>query len=187
MNSPMYQAAAGRLTRLTLAGVLAALALSTFAADAPAPGSALTSQGLLSDLEAFIERRGGDVNQLVARSMVDLMVDWYRFDAKAASGKEDVLVFRTGGWSEGCATGFKLSVLRRVATGRVPDGDAARFAGITLMFEPSARSELAPYSTTSAEWQSMEGFVAAIEASPAFRGLDAAIPMGVMLESGGLR
>ncbi len=168
--------------RQLLAVLMAWAALSATAAEQE--HGSLKTLGLLSDLESFIHQRGGDPNQLNARAMVDLMVDWYRFAAKPGA-KDDVLVYRYGGWSEGCATGFKLSVLRRVEG--AADGDTARFAGITLMFEPSGRSELAPYSTTSAEWQSMEGFVAAIKASPAFKGLDAATPMGAMLETGGFR
>ena len=160
--------------------------LSMLAFSAAADTGVLTSQVLMSDLESFIHQRGGDAGQLTPRSAVDLMVDWYRFSAKAASD-EDVLVFRYGGWSEGCATGFKFSVLRRVAAVKADGVDTARFAGITLMFEPSSRSELAPYSTTSAEWKTMEDFVGAVEGSAAFKGLNEVTPMAAMVEGGGLR
>jgi hypothetical protein len=163
--------------------VLLACSALPAAAGQDAHGS-LHTLGMLSDLETFIHQRGGDASRLDARSMVDLMVDWYRF-AATPGASDDVLVYRYGGWSEGCATGFKLSVLRRVEGGA--DGDAARFAGITLMFEPSGRGDLPAYSTTSGDFQSIEAFVAAIEGSPAFRGLEATTPMSVMVESGGLR
>jgi hypothetical protein len=176
-------ATAARMRRF-LAVLMAWTALSATAAEQE--HGSLQTLGLLSDLESFIHQRGGELNELNARAMVNLMVDWYRFAARSGSN-EDVLVYRYGGWSEGCATGFKLSLLRRVTGAARSEGDAARFAGITLMFEPSSRSELAAYSTTSGEWKSMEGFVAAIEGSPAFRGLESATPMAVMVESGGLR
>lgn len=168
---------------LRLLAMFSLLASSVAFADTT---GALSSQVLMSDLESFIHQRGGDASQLTPRSAVELMVDWYRFAAKSAAS-EDVLVFRYGGWSEGCATGFKFSVLRRVAAKEAAGTGTARFAGVTLMFEPSSRSDLAPYSTTSGDWQSIEEFVGAIKGSPAFKGLDAVTPMSAMIEGGGLR
>jgi hypothetical protein len=167
--------------RKALAVVMMSCSFASVAAEQD--GSGLQALGMLPDLEAFLQQRGEDASQLDLLAMVDVMVDWYRFSA-AQAGSGDVLVYRYGGWSEGCATGFKLSLLRRVAT---ESGDAARFAGITMLFEPSGKSDLPPWSTTSTEWRSMEEFVAAIEGSAAFRGLQGATPMSVMLESGGLR
>jgi hypothetical protein len=169
--------------RHVFAAFLASCALAAPAAEQDA-NDRLQALGMLPDLEAFMHQRGEDLGKLDMRAMVGLMVDWHRFSARPGD-PGDVLVYRYGGWSEGCATGFKLSLLRRVAVEE--GGDAARFAGITFLFEPSGPSNHAPWSTTSAEWKSMEEFVAAVESSPAFRGLQAATPMSVMVESGGLR
>lgn len=163
--------------------------------DCPAPPPALaraapmTSRGLLANLEAFLQQRNRDANHLTATEMVSLMIDWYRFAPMQPAGvapSADVLVYRYGGWSEGCATGFKLSLLRQVGE-RSAGSDADRIAGITLMFEPSGRSELAPFTALSSEYKSVEDFLQTIESSPAFRTLGTAKPMAVMLESGGLR
>jgi hypothetical protein len=55
------------------------------------------------------------------------------------------------------------------------------------MFEPSTRSEIAPFRTASSEWQSIDAFFEAIQGSPAFRQFGTAKPMAVMIERGGLR
>jgi len=153
--------------------------------EAEADTSLEASRTLMDQLAAFMRARGTDAENLTAGSMVGLMLDWYRFDA--AAGPADVLVYRYGGWSEGCATGFRFSVLRRVAMAGGGNGDAVRVAGITMMFEPSSRSELAPYATTSSDWKSLEAFLSAIEGSPAFREISTATPMSVMVETGGVR
>jgi hypothetical protein len=143
---------------------------------------------LLSNLEGFLRERNVDVNRLTAAEMVGLMIDWYRFAPMQPRGgtAADTLVYRYGGWSEGCATGFKLSLLRQVGERDAGSG-AERVAGITLMFEPSGRSDLSPFMAVSSNSGSVEGFLEVIRASPAFRQLATAKPMAVMLESGGLR
>jgi hypothetical protein len=143
----------------------------------------LSSRGLLTNLEGFLAQRNIDINRLTADAMVRVIIDWYRFspadwtDGAAAS---DNLIYRYGGWSEGCATGFKLSLLRRV-------GDPGATAGITLMFEPSGRAELAPFTAVASNRKDVEVLLEAIQSSPAFRQLGKTTPMAVMLESGGLR
>jgi hypothetical protein len=163
--------------------------------DCPSPPTVLagaapvTSRGLLANLEGFLQQRNIDPNRLTAEAMVDLMIDWYRFAPMGPPGSAadaDTLVYRYGGWSEGCATGFKFSLLRQVGE-RGTGGDADRIAGITLMFEPSGRAELAPFAAVSSESKSIERFLEIIQSSPAFRQLGTAKPMAVMLESGGLR
>jgi hypothetical protein len=149
-----------------------------------------TSHGLLAQLQGFIHQRDVDTNHLSADAMVRLMIDWFRFapiDPPGSPSSADALVYRYGGWSEGCATAFKLSLLRRVTDPAANGGDADRVAGITLIFEPSGHADLAPFSTVSSDWKSIEAFLEAIEASPAFRELAAATPMAVVVESGGLR
>jgi hypothetical protein len=148
----------------------------------------INSYTLLGALQAFLEQRSIAVDDLTADPAVALMIDWFRqgpVDAQSAAG--DALVFRYGGWSEGCATGFKLSLLRRVAEPRAEGGETQWFAGITLMYEPSSRAEIVPFSTTSLEWDSLDEFARAVRRSPGFRAIAAAKPMGAMLESGGIR
>jgi hypothetical protein len=65
--------------------------------------------------------------------------------------------------------------------------DTERFAGITLMFEPSAQAELMPFTAVSSDAKSLEAFLQTIESSPAFRQLAVATPMGILVEGGGLR
>lgn len=136
-----------------------------------------TPRNLLADLESFLRQRKVDVDSLTVDQMVAVMIDWYRF-APAA----DALVYRYGGWSEGCATAFKLSLLRRAS-----ESGTDRFAGITLMFEPSSRSEIVPFTTASSDWKSIEAFLEVVQGSPAFRQFGTAKPMAVMIERGGLR
>ena len=147
------------------------------------------SYTMLGALQSFLSTRGVEVETLTADPAVRIMVDWHRFDpfglVQTASAA-DVLVYRYGGWSEGCATGFKFSMLRRV-TERGSNGETDWLAGITLMFEPSRLSQLTPFETVSADWPSLEAFLHAIESSAAYRTLSNAKPMSVMLESGGLR
>jgi len=161
-------------------------------ADAHGTGNtpAVTSHGLLGELESFMRQQAVDPGRLDADAAVRLMVDWYRFapvDAAAGARSADTLLYRYGGWSEGCATAFKLSLLRRVSGRNAIDGGTEQLAGITLMFEPSGQGELMPFTTSSTDWKSVDAFLEAIQDSPAFRGLATATPMAVVLESGGLR
>ena len=182
-----------------LAGVcLLSAWLSAFAAEPPVPADihgggenpVATSHGLLAELQSFMRQQGVDVSGLSAEAMVGLMIDWFRFapgDALARGSSADALVYRYGGWSEGCATAFKLSLLRRVTRPDSIGAQPEQFAGITLMFEPSGHAELMPFTTASSDWKSIEAFVDAIESSPAFRQLAAVTPMAVLVESGGVR
>jgi hypothetical protein len=172
-----------RQGRLLRSYALTCLLLAPFLAGAADTSGDewLASRSFLGDLERFVHERGG-ADHLTAHSMVGLMTDWYQL--RGAKG-DDVLVYSYGGWSEGCATGFKFSLLRRQEGGG--DGERARVAGITLMFEPGSRMQLAPYSTTSADWPSFGAFLAAIEQSPAWRELAGATPMAAMVESGAVR
>jgi hypothetical protein len=150
----------------------------------------LNSYSLIAALQSFLRQRGVDLDRLTAEPMVGLMIDWFRLepiDLLKANSSADVLVYRYGGWSEGCATGFNFSLRRRITESSGSGGDTDWFAGITLMFEPSFYANLAPFNTVSSDWQSMDAFLHAIESSPAFRVLAAAKPMTVLVESGGLR
>lgn len=173
--------------------------LSAFAAEPPLPADfngagekpVATSHALLAKLETFMRQQGVDAGGLSADTMVRLMIDWFRFappvDPVADASSADALVYRYGGWSEGCATAFKLSLLRRVTGRNTGGGDPDRFAGITLMFEPSGHADLAPFTAVSSDWKSLEAFLEAIESSPAFKELAVARPMAVLVESGGVR
>ena len=150
----------------------------------------LTSHGLLTQLQSFMREREVEPSDLSADEMVRLMVDWFRFapvDASGGAPSADALLFRYGGWSEGCATAFKLSVLRQVTPRDAAGGETNLLAGITLMFEPSGQAELLPFSTASTDWKSVDAFLQAVESSPAFRILASTKPMSAMIESGGLR
>ncbi len=151
---------------------------------------ALTSHGLLNQLQGYMRERDVDANNLSADEAVRLMIDWFRFtpiDTIGGAPSTDALVFRYGGWSEGCATAFKLSLLRQVTPSISIDGETELLAGITLMFEPSSQAELLPFSTASSDWKSIDAFLQAVESSPAFRELAGTKPMAVMVESGGMR
>ena len=148
----------------------------------------INSYTLLGALQQFLERRSIAVDELTADPAVALMLDWFQqgpVDAEPVAG--DALVFRYGGWSEGCVTGFKLSLLRRVAEKRADGGETEWFAGITLMYEPSSRAEIVPFSTISLDWGSLDEFARAARRSPGFKAVAADKPMGAMLESGGIR
>jgi hypothetical protein len=183
-----------------LGACLLITSLSAFAAEPPVPADfngagekpVATSRALLAKLESFMRQQGVDAGRLSADAMVRLMIDWFRFApgdsvAGSSTADADALVYRYGGWSEGCATAFKLSLLRRVTERNAIGADPDRFAGITLMFEPSGQADLAPFTTASSDWKSIEAFVDAIESSPAFKGLAVATPMAVLVESGGVR
>jgi hypothetical protein len=180
--------------------VCAVLLLATWSAygEEPAAGAdanaaestaGFSSHGLIIQLQGFVQQRNINVDQLSIDAVVKLMVDWYRFSPiqKTRGVTGDALVYRYGGWSEGCATAFKLSVLRRVTVRDATGADAERMAGITMMFEPSGQSELVPFSAVSSDAKSIEAFVGAVENSPAFQQLAGAAPMGVLIEGGGLR
>ena len=171
---------------------------SALAAELPPPADlqgtggklVANSHGLLGELQNFMRQQGVDADRLSADAMVRVMIDWYRFapiGPAAGSPADDALVYRYGGWSEGCATAFKLSLLRRVTERNTMEADPDRFAGITLMFEPSAQAELMPFTTASSDWKSIDAFLGAIESSPAFKQLAVATPMAVLVESGGVR
>lgn len=150
----------------------------------------VNSYSLLSALQKFVQQRGVTVEALTADPAVVLMLDWYRLepaDKLEQAASADVLVYRYGGWSEGCATGFRLSLLRRITEPGPDNASTDWYAGITLMFEGSKQADLAPFSTTTADHKSIEAFLQAIEGSPAYKQLANATPMGVALESGGLR
>jgi hypothetical protein len=150
----------------------------------------VNSYSLLSALQSFLRERNIDVQRLTADSMVTSMIDWFRLvplDLMKDASSTDVLVHRYGGWSEGCATGFRFSVLRRITERNAKEGDTEWVAGITLIFEPSRYADLAPLIIVSSDWQSIDGFLHAIESSPAYKMLVAEPPMSVALESGGLR
>ena len=148
----------------------------------------MSNFALLSSLQSFLNQRGVEVERLTADPMIKLMVDWFRMvaiDGVAPGSPADTMLFRYGGWSEGCVTGFKLSLLRCVAE---KDGASTQWlSGITLMFEPSRYADIAPLNTLSTDWQSLEAFVRAIESSPGFRLSSNLTPMAVLLESQGLR
>lgn len=147
------------------------------------PSLTAALQSPLAALQDYLRERGADPNRLTMSGMVDVMLDWYRLAPMGAQG-EDQLVFRYGGWSEGCATAFKFSLLRRIAS----SGDSReRLAGITLMFEPGGQQEIAPFDTHSGAAGSLEAFVATIKGSPAYKRLVGTTPMAVMVEAGGVR
>ena len=150
----------------------------------------LNSYTLLSALQNFLHQREVEVDTLTADPAVVLMIDWFRlerFGMAVAASSPDVLVYRYGGWSEGCATGFNFSLFRRI-TDRSPGVESTDWvAGITLMFEPSRLAALERFSTVSGDWQSLDAFLHAIESSAAYRELVAQKPMSVLIESGGLR
>ena len=150
----------------------------------------VNSYSLLGALQGFLHQRAVDVEHLTVEPMVSVMIDWFRLMPIALVEQPlsaDVLVYRCGGWSEGCATGFRFSVLRRVTEAGDGGSSTDWFAGITLMFEPSRYADLAPVSIISSDAKSTEAFLQSIESSPAYLALAATTPMGVMLESGGLR
>jgi hypothetical protein len=149
---------------------------------------AMSNVALLSSLQAFLNQRAVEVERLTADAMIKLMVDWFRLVAIAGiehNSPADTMLFRYGGWSEGCVTGFKFSVLRQVA--EKDEAGTQWRSGITLMFEPSRYANIAPLDTVSTDWQSLEAFVNAIESSPGFRLSSNLTPMAVMLESQGAR
>ncbi len=177
-----------------LAATLSAMAVGPvytgYAAEPAAGEPVFASHGLLSQLERFLHHRELDTTSLTADSMVGVMIDWVRFsraDAGGGTAASDALIYQYGGWSEGCATGFKFSLLRKVSGPDPSSENFAQTAGITLIFEPSANADLSPFKLVSSELNSIEAFMAAIEGSPAFKKLASTTPMSVVVESGGMR
>jgi hypothetical protein len=149
-----------------------------------------TAFTLLEGLQHFLEERRVVVEMLTVDPAVAAMFDWYRLrkaDVLAGTPAADVLLCQYGGWSEGCATGYKFSLLRRVTEASDAGRAADWFAGITLMFEPSGAAGLSPRRLASDQYPSLDAFLEAIEASDGFTELRRQRPMGVLLESGGLR
>ncbi len=147
----------------------------------------MSNIALLSSLQTFLNQRGVEVERLIAEQMVRAMIDWFRLvpiENVSHGSPQDTLLFRYGGWSEGCVTGFKFTLLRRVAM--KDDTNTEWHSGITLMFEPSRYSNVAPLSTNSTDWQSLESFFNAIESSPGFKLSTGIVPMAVVVESQGL-
>jgi len=187
------------MSKLLVGMCLYLVSLSVWADEMAAPADVndatgrpvVSSHGMMAELQGFMRQQGVEVNRLSADAMVRVMVDWYRFTSarktEGAAATGDALVYRYGGWSEGCATAFKLSLLRRVTVHHANEADTERFAGITLMFEPSGQAELMPFTAVSSDAKSIEAFLQTIESSPAFRELADATPMGVLVEGGGLR
>jgi hypothetical protein len=150
----------------------------------------MNSYLMLAALQRFLERRRIALEQLTATSMVTSITDWYREEPVAAieaNAGADVLVYRYGAWSEGCATGFKLSLLRRATETKAGAGKTDWFAGITVLFDPSRYTEIEAFSVVSSEMPSLDAFIHAIEDSPAFKLSVVSNSMGAMLESGGMR
>lgn len=146
-------------------------------ADASAPEKI----ELLADLEDYLRQRDVDIDSLTVDKMLGVMTDWYRSVPIVPNGEGagDMLQFRYGGWSEGCATGFNVSLMRR-AVGRGA-------AGITLMFEPSGGADLESFSTALSDPAAMAVFMEAVRGSPAFQAFGSARTMGALIEKGGLR
>ena len=125
------------------------------AAGSTEGAAGFSSHGLIAELQGFMRQQGVEATSLSADAMVRLMIDWYRFASarkgEGAGSASDALVYRYGGWSEGCATAFKLSLLRRVTERDATEVETERLAGITLMFEPSAQAELMPFTAVSSD------------------------------------
>lgn len=141
---------------------------------------------LQGSLQTFLRRRGVEVAELTAHPVVELMIEWFRLvpiDGVDHAAPADTMVFRYGGWSEGCATGFKIRFQRRIELPQASDSGArTATAGIALLFSPDRYNDLAPLVTSSADWRSLDAFVAAIESSPGFLQSAAQKPSEVILE-----
>lgn len=139
---------------------------------------------LQSSLQTFLAQRSVSVRELTVHPATELMVDWFRLvpiEGIPHRAPEDTLVFRYGGWSEGCATGFKIRTQRRIA---LPDGavQSSAVVGIALLFATDRFGDLDPLATSTSDWRSLEAFVAAIESSAGFLRLAAERPSDVLLE-----
>ena len=148
----------------------------------------MSNIAVLSSLQTFLNQRAVNVESLNADEMIRLMVDWFRLvliENVAHASPGDTLLFRYGGWSEGCVTAFKFTLVRRTVA--KDDANTEWLSGITLMFEPSRYANIAPLNTHSIDWQSLEAFINAIESSPGFRLSTGLTPMAVVVESQGFR
>jgi hypothetical protein len=174
---------------ILLVGAASGYAIAPVAAVEAAGNDAvpgLLSHSLMAQLQDFLRQRNVDVTRLGADEMLRVMVDWYRF-APLGQAEGDALVYRYAGWSEGCATAFKLSLLRQVTERDATGAKTERLAGITLMFDPSGKGELLPFTAVSSDAKSIEAFLQTVEGSPGFKELAGTTPMGVLVEGGGLR
>ena len=113
------------VTSLLAASLCAVMAFPASADQAEAGGPIHASHGLLSQLEKFLHDRELDAASLNVDSMVGVMVDWARFEPATGIAGTYALVFQYGGWSEGCATGFKFSPASMRLT---PRGRSSRIA-----------------------------------------------------------
>ncbi len=153
----------------------------------------LDSYSLLDALQGYLARRGLDPTSLNLEMALVVMVDWYRLVPQGAlggvapPGRSDHLLFRYGAWSEGCATGFNVSILRRVRQANIGSGHTNWLAGLTLIFEPSAYRHLDVFSLLSSERDSLEAFLDAVENAPGYRACARVTPMTVAVENGALR
>lgn len=142
---------------------------------------------LLEALQRFLDERQVDMDTLTLDAVVAAMLDWVRAEPADPSASGDALVYRYGGWSEGCATGYNLSLLRRITQKGADGKESSWVAGITMMYEPSGSADVPPFRTLSSEWETLDAFVVAIKASEGYTALRRRKPMGVHLESGALR
>jgi len=179
----------------------ACLLIASLSAFAAGPAQSADSKGaeeipvaashaLLAELQSFMRQQGVEAGGLNAETMIGLMIDWFRFapaDPVGGAATGDALVYRYGGWSEGCATAFKLSLLRRVTEPNAIGADPDQFAGITLMFDPGGHADLMPFTAVATDRKSLEDFLQAIRSSPAFKEFAVMTPMAVLVESGGVR
>ena len=105
----------------------------------------MNSFSLLAALQAYLQKQSVALDTLGPAAIVKVMVAWFREVPIIDAGlSADALVYRYGGWSEGCATGFKLSVMRRVTERAAAGGETEWIAGITMLFEPSRFARAAP-------------------------------------------
>ena len=123
---------------------------------------------LTASLNNFLQQRAVVTARLSSHPMLELMADWYRFtpfDGVSHGPPADTLMFRYGGWSEGCATGFKIGLQRRITP---LDAPRVMEAGITMLFGWERYSGVEPFSVGLEQAGSLEAFVKAVEASRGF-------------------
>jgi hypothetical protein len=139
----------------------------------------------LGQLQGFLQERRIEASELTPGDSMRLMIEWYRITrAGEASTPADALVFRYGGWSEGCATAFNVSLLRRV---KALGGDTDLVAGITLMFDPGSAPGVQAHLSSTADGTSLEDFAQLVQQSTVFKLLGNRKPMAVVVESGAFR
>lgn len=148
------------------------------------------SNGLLAELERYLHQRGAVPQSMGVEQALLVMADWFRLHPLpllAPAPGADALLFRYGAWSEGCATGFNVGVLRQVRQPRLDGGVQEWMAGITVIFEPSRYRDLEAFALRSDERPTLEAFLAAVRAAPGYRATVGASPMTVAVENGALR